>query len=290
MKNFYITFPIIFIIVLLLTLFAKSFKRIEAGYTGIKVNLYGSERGISDITEVTGMVFYNPITTEIYEIPNFVQNAVYTREINKNSKQDEEFRVTTKDGLVVAFDISINYYTPAENVVKIFKKYRKPFEELSKTVVYNYLREAFNSTASNYTAAELYEKRTEFQKESEGKIRSLLEKDGFIIDQVVLLNELRLPRSVVENIELKVSASQMALRKQEELAQSIADAQKKIEESRGIAEALKIQADAENYAFSQRQRALTPLLIQQQMIEKWDGKLPVYGEVPKLFYNIQNKN
>jgi len=191
---------------------------------------------------------------------------------------------------VVAFDVSINYYTPSENVVKIYKKYRKPFEELSKTVIHNYLREAFNTTASNYTAAELYEKRTDFQKESEFRIRNLLEKDGFIIDQVVLLNELRLPRSVVDNIELKVSASQMALRKQEELAQSIADAQKKIEESRGIAEALKIQADAERYAFDQRQKALTPLLIQQQMIEKWDGKLPVYGEVPKLFYNIQNKN
>ena len=107
--------------------------------------------------------------------------------------------------------------------------------------------------------------------------------------QVVLLNELRLPRSVVENIELKVSAAQMALRKQEELAQSIADAQKQIEEARGRAEALKIQADAERYAFDQRQKALTPLLIQQQMIEKWDGKLPVYGEVPKLFHNILSK-
>ena len=151
----------------------------------------------------------------------------------------------------------------------------------------NYLREAFNSTASNYTAAELYEKRTEFQKEAESKIRGLLEKEGFVIDQVVLLNELRLPRSVVENIELKVSASQMALRKQEELAQSIADAQKKIEEARGVAEALKIQADAERYAFDQRQKALTPLLIQQQFVEKWDGKLPVYGQVPQLFQTIQ---
>lgn len=286
MKNFYIVFPVILIIAILSVVLTNSFKRIEAGYTGIRVNLYGSERGINDITEVTGMVWFNPITTEIHAVPTFVQNAVYTREEGKNSRGNEEFRVTTRDGLVVAFDVSINYYTPSENVVKIYKKYRKPFEELSKTVIHNYLREAFNTTASNYTAAELYEKRTEFQKESEHKIKSLLEKDGFVIDQVVLLNELRLPRSVVDNIELKVSASQMALRKQEELAQSIADAQKKIEEARGVAEALRIQADAERYAFDQRQKALTPLLIQQQMIEKWDGKLPVYGEVPRLFHNI----
>ena len=30
-------------------------------------------------------------------------------------------------------------------------------------------------------------------------------------------------------------------------------------------------------------KTLTPLLLQQQWIEKWDGKLPVYGQVPMLF-------
>jgi hypothetical protein len=28
------------------------------------------------------------------------------------------------------------------------------------------------------------------------------------------------------------------------------------------------------------------MLIQQQFIEKWDGKLPVYGQVPQLFKGI----
>ena len=27
-------------------------------------------------------------------------------------------------------------------------------------------------------------------------------------------------------------------------------------------------------------------LVQQQMIQKWDGKLPVYGTVPTLFRDI----
>jgi hypothetical protein len=46
-------------------------------------------------------------------------------------------------------------------------------------------------------------------------------------------------------------------------------------------------AKAEAEAYRLKQQTLTTLLIQQQFIEKWDGKLPVYGEVPQLFKGIQ---
>ena len=264
------------------------FERIDAGHEGIRVNLYGDNKGVDNVTAVTGMVWYNPLTTMIFEVPTFVQNAVYTRINTKDSGGNEEFRVTTKNGLVVGFDVSINYYTPAGNVVDIFKKYRKPVKELEKTIVKNYLRDAFNGTAAKYTASQLYEKRNEFQQESEDAIKEMLNPEGFVIEQVVLLNELRLPQSVVNNIEAKVNATQMALRKQEELAQAEADAQKIRAKAQGEADALRIQADAEKYAFEQKQKALTKLLVQQQMIEKWNGKLPVYGQVPELFKTIQN--
>lgn len=118
-------------------------ERIDAGHVGIKVKLYGGDKGVQDVAEVTGMVWFNPFTTMVYEIPTYVQNAVYTLEEVDGSKVNEEFRVTTKDGLVAAFDVSINYYTPSDKVAAIFKKYRKPFDVLSKTIVRNYLRDAF---------------------------------------------------------------------------------------------------------------------------------------------------
>ena len=36
-----------------------------------------------------------------------------------------------------------------------------------------------------------------------------------------------------------------------------------------------------------KQQTITPLLIQLEYINKWDGKLPVYGQVPQMFKNIQ---
>lgn len=43
---------------------------------------------------------------------------------------------------------------------------------------------------------------------------------------------------------------------------------------------------AEAQANELKQRSLTPLLIQQQFIEKWDGKTPLYGSSPTFFKNV----
>ena len=48
---------------LLLVLLFNSCERIDAGHVGVKVNQYGDNKGVDDVTAVTGMVFYNPITT-----------------------------------------------------------------------------------------------------------------------------------------------------------------------------------------------------------------------------------
>ena len=68
------------VIVFLVFLGVAGCNRIDAGHVGIKVNLYGSDKGVSDITEVTGMVWYNRWYTAVYEVPTFVQNAVYTHD------------------------------------------------------------------------------------------------------------------------------------------------------------------------------------------------------------------
>ena len=52
------------------------------------------------------------------------------------------------------------------------------------------------------------------------------------------------------------------------------------------AKKLVVAAEAEKQAYNLRMQSLTPLLVQQQMIQKWDGKLPVYGTVPTLFRDI----
>lgn len=43
---------------------------------------------------------------------------------------------------------------------------------------------------------------------------------------------------------------------------------------------------AEKEANQLREQALTPAILEKMWIEKWDGKLPVYGQVPTIFKDI----
>lgn len=47
----------------------SSCERIDAGHEGIKVSLYGDDKGVGEAALVTGRVWYNPFATEIYEYP-----------------------------------------------------------------------------------------------------------------------------------------------------------------------------------------------------------------------------
>ena len=288
---------VIFGIAFLIFLSIAGCNRIDAGHVGIKVNLYGTDKGVSDITEVTGMVWYNKWYTEVYEVPTYVQNAVYTHDEVDESEDNEEFRVTTKDGMVARFDLSMNYLTPEGRVVGIFRKYRKPVKDLEKGVIRTFLRDAFNNVASFYTAENLYEKRAEFEAQAQDHARETLEKEGFIVEQIVILNEIRLPEDVTQRINDKVKAAQITKQKEEEVKQEEADAMKRIAKQQGISDSkvikakadsasMIITANAESMAYKLKRQELNGLLIQQQFLEKWDGKLPVYGQTPELFRQI----
>ena len=88
---------------------ACGYERIDAGHVGIKVNLYGNDKGVDAVTEVTGAIWYNSIKTQIYETPTFVQNVVWTGDDREGSEDNEQFLLTTKDGMTIGLDVSLNY-------------------------------------------------------------------------------------------------------------------------------------------------------------------------------------
>ena len=63
-------------------------------------------------------------------------------------------------------------------------------------------------------------------------------------------------------------------------------AQNEVKLAEAQAKKLIVQAEAEKQANELKTKALTPAILEQMWIEKWDGKLPVYGQVPTLFKDI----
>lgn len=61
----------------ILSISSYGYERVDAGCEGIKVNLYGSDKGVDDISLITGAVWYNPFTEQVYEYPTYVQTVDY---------------------------------------------------------------------------------------------------------------------------------------------------------------------------------------------------------------------
>lgn len=97
--------------------------------------------------------------------------------------------------------------------------------------------------------------------------------ENFQLEQ--LTSGLKYPQTIVESVNLKNKAIQDAQRVANEVAVAKAQAEKLI-----------VAAEAEKKANELRQQALTPAILEKMWIEKWNGALPVYGQVPTIFKDI----
>lgn len=88
----------VFVFIFMLVMFNSCNERIDAGYEGILVKLYGSDKGVQDVSLVTGRVWYNPLTENVYEFPTFVQTINY-----------QAFSVNAKDGSVFSVDPTLSF-------------------------------------------------------------------------------------------------------------------------------------------------------------------------------------
>lgn len=256
------------------TLALASCNRIDAGYEGIKVNLYGSKKGVDDVALVTGMVWYNPFTTSVYEYPTFVQTVDYPA-----------FSINAKDGSSFTVDPTISLKIVDGTAAEVFKKYRKDdIQDIINTTLYNYVKNAFRIQLNGYTTDELVSKREEFESAIEGKLAEELLRENFQLEQMT--SGLQYPASLVAAIDAKNKAVQDALKIENEVKAVEANAKKAVAEAQGQARALKIKGDAEAEYNRKIAASLSHLIVYQNMVDKWDGKLPVYAEAPTLFKNF----
>lgn len=240
----------------------SSCTRIDAACEGIKVNLYGSDKGVDDVVLVTGMVWFNPLTEEVYEYPTYVQMVDY-----------EPFEINAKDGSKFVVDPTININPITGKAATIFKKYRKPLDEVIHDVLRTHIVNAYRIKLNSYTTDELVSKREEFERVTEDYLREVLAKENFELGEMT--SGLKYPATLEASITAKNQAVQEALRIENEVAAIEAEAKKRIAEANGEATALKIKADSEAYYNRTVSASLSNTLVQMKALEKWDGKTPI---------------
>ena len=240
------------------------YERVDAGHEGIKVNLYGSEKGVDDISLVTGIVWYNPWTTTIYEYPTYVQTVDF-----------EPFSVNAQEGPEFTIDPTISIRVMDGKSPIIFKKYRKELPEVIKSTIYNYVKDAYRTQLNSFTTDYIISHRDSIERAAENYLAKALYKEGFELGPVT--SGLKYPQSIVDAVTAKSKAIQEAQKVQNELAVVKAEAEKVVVKAKAEAEANKL-----------REQALTPAILQKMWIEKWDGTLPTVTSGNNMMLNLKD--
>lgn len=293
MNNKYIIGGCILAALLLMTPFIGC-TRIEPGYTGIKVNLTGSQRGAEDLPIVTGWVVYNRLITQVHEFPTFTQNIIWDQD---GEYGDESITFNSSEGAMASADIAISYTLRAEKIPHIFIEIRQDIEFINHNYIRSRVRDAFTRHASRMKIVDIFGvKKSDLLDEVKKTLNEELSPKGFDIELVGFVGKLRLDPNVEKSINATISATQRAIEAQNKIVQSKAEADQQIEEARGKAQsvllAAKAQSEAALLAAEGKSKAtllnaeaqakanklltesLTPELILYQAAIQWNGATP----------------
>ena len=276
--------------------------RIDAAHVGIKVKLAGSARGVQDIPVVTGWVFYNPLTEQIFSFPTSVQNVVWTASAHEGRNVDESITFSSQEGVNVNADIGLSFHIDPSHAPHLYLRFRQPdLLVLADGYVRNAVREAFNDVASRMVVQDIYgAKKGKLVSDVSDKLRDVLGKDGFIIDQLTINGALRLPENVATAINRAMEATQNAIQAENRVRQVRAEAEQAVAEAHGAAEAVRqrAQGDADGVLIRARADAraneiirlsATGTVLQYRAVQRWDGKLPMYqggDKLPLLTFDV----
>jgi len=244
------------------------FRIIPAGQVGVKV-LFGQ---VDPTTLREGLnVVWNPM----YDV------VVMDARVGKHAAR---YDAASKDLQAVHVEMVLNYRLVPERAPEV---YRSIGLDYSAVIIDPAAQEVLKANTATHNAAEILLRRPAIKADVQRDLTLWLAKYGIELKEASLAN-IRFDPAYEKAIEAKQIEEQKAEQKRYELIQAqrqaeiVAAAAKgkgdaAREEAKGVAEATRIKGDAEA-AYNQRVAAsLTPTLIQQQYLSRWDGRLPQYS-------------
>jgi len=241
--------------------------QVEPGHVGIRVDQYGSSAGVSNDALPVGTYFTGP-GTSIYEYPVFTNTYTWTLNKEEGSEKNEEFSFADKSGLTLTGDVAVSYHVDAQKAPILFQKYRMGMEGIVSGPMRVAIRDAITNRASNMTVEEIYgPRKAELIAGAQVDVQKFFAPFGLDVERLYWASPVRVPESVMHQINQRIANEQQALAAQANVATAEANARAKIAEAEGNAKATQIEANA---------ISTNPQILTQRMLEKWDGHYPQY--------------
>lgn len=260
-------------LIVLTALSLAACSKVGVGEVGIKVNNMGGDKGVNDQVLGTGW-YWVGFTKTLYTFPTYMQTRKW--------EGREEFQFQTVEGMTVGAPISISYAVEPSKVPLLFQTYKKGLEEITDTYIHNIIRDNLVLVGSTRTIDDIYGAgKGKMLADLQAAVATKLEPMGVHVDQISVVGGFTLPTNVVQSINTKIQATQMAQQRENEVATAKAEAQKAVAVAQGEADSTMVRAKAQAQANVLLSSSITPTTLQQRALEvqaeainKWDGKLP----------------
>ncbi len=234
--------PIIFILIVLIILIAKSAITIESGEAGVLYKRFGSDKGV--VTD-------EPPLGEGFQLV-MPWNKVYIYE-TRQQQISEKMKVLSSNGLEIELDATAWYQPQYESLGKL---HQEKGEDYAQRVIIPAFRSAARSVVGRYTPEQLYStKRDAIQEEIYSETEKIL-KTQYVQLNEVLVRDVTLPSTIKEAIERKLKQEQEAL-----------EYEFRLEKARKEAERQRIDAEGKAAANQILNASLTDKILQEKGIQ-----------------------
>lgn len=248
-----------------------SFHTVENGHIGI-VKQFGSITG----TTSEGLVNTAPWQS-LDEVS--VRNEIKTY-VMDDRKQSGTGAAVSKDSQAVFLEVQVNYSLVRAGAVDLYRETGGHYvERILDPAVYQITKEVTAQFKAIEFAANREEIRKLIENHLQGEVGKVVDATGASLDAIrvnnVSLKNVDFTDALSTAIEQTVEAEQQAKREQAKVQISEAQARQLVAKAEGEARSNVTRAQGEARANRLRQQSLTPLLVQQQAIEKLNPNVQI---------------
>lgn len=198
-------------------------------------------------------------------------------------KHEARYDAASVDIQAVHAVMALNYRLIGDRAPEVYRTVGLRYEQ---SIIDPAAAEVLKANTAVHAANDILQQRPRIKADVQDGLTKWLLKYGIQVTEVSI-KDIRFDKDFEQAVERKQIAQQVAEQKRYEVDQAKREAESKVARERGEGAALQARAEGEAAALRLRAAAeaeynskvtqsLTPTLIQQQYLAKWDGKLPQF--------------
>jgi len=242
---------------IVLILFFGAFGTVGAGERGVLLQ-FGA---VKDKVFKEGLYIKIPFVQKVVKMDVKIQ------------KDEVPATASSKDLQIVTSRIALNYHLLPESVNKVWQDVGKNY---NSRIIAPAIQEAVKATTAKFTAEELITKREIVKEQIKANLAERLLENFIVVDEFNII-DFDFSAAFNEAIEAKVKAEQLKLKADRDLERIKIEADQRIAEAQGKAQAIQIEAQA---------LRANAQVVELRWIEKWNGEVPTYWGQASPFIGI----